>query len=349
MVQFLVEAAAKLDPGQPLALIFQSGVSTSPIITDISGRGLGLAIVREKVESLGGVVSVDTHGQEGATFRGVMVRVDEHLFLLPTVNVQRALLVNRQEIKTVENHQALRLDEEIISLIGLGDCLGIPTRANGQRPSTSSPSGDGDAKQVPVLVVASADRRMAFQVDEVLDEQQVLLKGLGRQLSRVRNIAGASVLGTGRVVPVLNVSDLMVSALRPGARDASTMEREPAKTGRILVVEDSITARTLIKNILETAGYQVSTAVDGMDAFTQVRSEEFDLVVSDVDMPRMNGFELTTKIRADRKLGELPIVLVTALDSREDRERGIEVGADAYIVKSSFDQSNLLEVIRKLF
>ena len=113
-------------------------------------------------------------------------------------------------------------------------------------------------------------------------------------------------------------------------------------------MEDSITSRTLIKNILEMAGYRATTAVDGVDAFTQVRSGEFDMVVSDVDMPRMSGFELTAKIRADKKLGELPVVLVTALESREDRERGIEVGANAYIVKSSFDQSNLLEVIRRL-
>ncbi len=105
---------------------------------------------------------------------------------------------------------------------------------------------------------------------------------------------------------------------------------------------------SLLKNILETGGYQVTTAVDGVDAFTQLRSGEFDLLVSDVDMPRMSGFELTTKIRGDKKLGELPVVLVTALESRQDRERGIDVGANAYIIKSSFDQSNLLEVIQRL-
>ena len=113
-------------------------------------------------------------------------------------------------------------------------------------------------------------------------------------------------------------------------------------------MEDSITSRMLLKNILESAGYQVKTAVDGIDAYTTLRTEEFNLVVSDVDMPRMNGFGLTAKIRSDRKLAELPVVLVTALESREDREHGIDVGADAYIVKSSFDQSNLLEVIRRL-
>ena len=113
-------------------------------------------------------------------------------------------------------------------------------------------------------------------------------------------------------------------------------------------MEDSITSRTFIKNILETAGYQVTTSVDGVDAFTKASTDDFDIVVSDVDMPRMNGFELTAKIKHDKKLSEVPVVLVTALGSREDRERGIEVGADAYIVKSSFDQTNLLEIIRKL-
>ena len=114
------------------------------------------------------------------------------------------------------------------------------------------------------------------------------------------------------------------------------------------MVEDSITARSLLKGILEVAGYKVATAVDGIDGLTQLRSGEFDIVVSDVDMPRMNGFDLTAKIRSDKKLADLPVVLVTALESREDRERGVDVGANAYIVKRSFEQSNLLEVVRRL-
>ncbi len=139
-----------------------------------------------------------------------------------------------------------------------------------------------------------------------------------------------------------------VKAAAAPARAAAPAEVVAAKRKAILVVEDSITARSLLKNILEAAGYEVMTAVDGVEAFTQLRSGDFDLVVSDVDMPRLNGFDLTAKIRGDKKLADLPVVLVTALESREDRERGIDVGANAYIVKSSFDQSNLLEVIRRL-
>jgi two-component system chemotaxis sensor kinase CheA len=353
------DAAGKLDPQEALSLIFQSGISTSPIITDISGRGLGLSIVREKVEKLGGVVSVESQPNVGttfrlllpmtlATFRGVLVRVDQHLFVLPTMNVERTLRVNQEEIKTVENQETIMLDGKILSAVRLADALELPIRKKGI--SAIKGVASAPVNQIPVVVVASAGKRIAFRVDEILDERQVLVKELGRQLKRVRNISGATVLGTGKVVPVINVSDLMKSAVRAVAAGTAAINEEeaPSKVGKILVVEDSITSRTLIKNILETAGYQVVTAVDGVDAFTQVLIGEFDLVVSDVDMPRMNGFELTAKIRADKKLSELPVVLVTALESREDRERGIEVGADAYIIKSSFDQSNLLDVIYKL-
>ncbi len=353
------EKAAELDHREALQLIFLSGLSTSPLITDLSGRGLGMAIVRQHVEKLGGELFVDSKKQEGtsfrlrlpmtlATFRGILVRVGEQQFLLPTVNTLRVFRVSPEEVKTVENQKTIRMEGEVLSLVNLGACLGIPERGGISSPQIDGSGQEEQADYMPVLVLASSGRRIAFGVDQVLDEQQVLLKSLGRQLVRVRNIAGAAVLGSGRVTLVLNPSDLMASALRVKQGPEAPAEKEAPETRRILVADDSITARTLIKNILQTVGYQVTTAVDGMDALTHARSEEFDLVVSDVDMPRMNGFEFTAKLRADPKLAELPVVLVTALGSREDRERGIETGANAYIVKSSFDQSNLLDVIRKL-
>ena len=185
----------------------------------------------------------------------------------------------------------------------------------------------------------------------MLDEQEVLVKPLRKPLARVRNVTGATVLGSGLVAPILNVPDLLKSARKAGGAvtgvtAGTKLEETEAKA--ILVVEDSITSRMLLKGILESAGYQVKTAVDGAEAFTMLRSEHFDVVVSDVQMPRMNGFDLTAKIRADKKLAELPVVLVTALEAREDRERGIDAGANAYLVKSSFDQSNLIEAVRRL-
>jgi two-component system, chemotaxis family, sensor kinase CheA len=185
-------------------------------------------------------------------------------------------------------------------------------------------------------------------VDEVVDEQQVLVKSLGKLLRRVKNISGATILGSGEVVPVIHIPDLIKSALLSAGKTRVHISPEKGTSRKILVADDSITSRTLIKNILETAGYSVTTAIDGTDAFTRARSNDFDLIVSDVDMPRMNGFELIMKIRNDKRLCKLPVVLVTALESYEDRERGIEVGADAYIVKSNFDQAGLLEIIKKL-
>jgi two-component system chemotaxis sensor kinase CheA len=184
----------------------------------------------------------------------------------------------------------------------------------------------------------------------VIDEREVLVKRLRKPLGRVRNIAGATVLGSGEVAPILSVTDLLKSAKHAGnvARVDSAETENTAVQRRVLIAEDSITSRMLLKGILESAGYDVQTAVDGIDAFTTLRTERFDIVVSDVEMPRMNGFDLTAKIRADDALSELPVVLVTALESREDRERGIDVGANAYLVKSSLDQSNLLEAVRRL-
>ncbi|MBI2987614.1 MAG: response regulator [Deltaproteobacteria bacterium] len=347
------QEAESLSDSEALSLAFRSGVSTSPMITDLSGRGLGLAIAREKAEKLGGAIAVESNLGVGttfqmvlpltmATFRGIPVRVDEHLFVFPSTQVERVAQVEKEKIKTVENRETIELDGQTVSLAHLGDVLELPRK--------SPPQDSRDA--VLVALITQAEKRIAFLIDEVLNEQEVLVKSLGRQLSRVRNVAGATVLATRKLVPILNVFDLMKSAvtvsgkaLRPGA---APLEKEKAKKTSVLVVEDSITARTLLKSILEAAGYDVKTAVDGVDGFTQLRSGEFDIVVSDIDMPRMSGLDLTAKIRSDKKFADLPVVLVTALESREDRERGIDVGANAYIVKSSFDQSNLLEVIQRL-
>jgi two-component system chemotaxis sensor kinase CheA len=345
------EEAEELDERGILPLIYQSGISTSPIITDISGRGLGLAIVQEKIGRLNGTVMVETTRDVGttlrisipvtlATFRGIIVRISEGFFVLPTTNVERAIRIKKEDIKTVENRETIQLDGNVLSFVALADILEMP------REDRAGDTSDG----LPVVIITSAGKRIAFLVDEIVDEQEVLMKGLGIQLSRVRNILGASVLSTGRAVPVLNASDLVKSAVKISAVPAKVSTpkiTEPEKRS-ILVVEDSITARTLLKNILETAGYKVMTAVDGVEAVTALKTESFDLVVSDVDMPRMNGFDLTARIRGDKMLSELPVVLVTALETREHRERGIEVGANAYIVKSSFDQSNLLEIVRRL-
>jgi len=345
--------AAALSDEAACALIFHSGVSTSAVLTEISGRGLGMAIVREKVGKLGGQIAIETKPGAGtsfrivlpltlATFNGILVRAGGQTFVIPTFSVERIARVRRAEIKTVENRETISHDGHAVALAWLADILELPRR----EPPAPPPF-------VEVLILGTAKQRVAFAVETVLHEQEVLVKKLGRPLVRVRNIAGATVLGTGTPVLILNVADLLKTAVRFSAGGAPRPALDAAaqtekRTRRVLVADDSVTSRMLLKNILESAGYHVTTAIDGVEALTAVRAGNFDLVVSDVDMPRMDGFELTAKIRAEKKSAELPVVLVSALGSREHQERGIDAGANAYIVKSSFDQSDLLEVIGRL-
>jgi two-component system chemotaxis sensor kinase CheA len=347
-------AADSSDPlteSAALALVFEADVSTSPMITQVSGRGLGLAIVREKAEKLGGRIAIESRRGSGttlrltlpltlATFRGVLIEAAQRLFIVPTAQIERVTRFRSQEVQTVEGRRTLALNGRAVALADLAVVLQLPTVAR---------RADA-AEATPVLILGAGEQRVAFAVDAVLDEREVLVKRMTKPLSRVRNIAGATVLGSGELAPILSVPDLLKSARTAAAtlRTPAPLQPSTMQAKRVLVVEDSITSRMLLKGILESAGYDVKTAVDGIEAFTALRAEHFDLVVSDVEMPRMDGFDLTARMRADRSLAEVPVVLVTALESREDRERGIDVGANAYLVKSSLDQSNLLEAVRRL-
>jgi two-component system chemotaxis sensor kinase CheA len=275
-----------------------------------------------------------------ATSRGILVQLNEKLFVVPVTYVKRVLRVKSEIVKTVENKATITLEGEVLSFVSLADLLEMPVSETNDKETHFN-----------VVVLEVSGKNIACQVDEVLGEQEVLVKSLGKQLSRVRNIAGATILGSGKVVPMLNVHDLIRSSGQMTLTQPIVTEDDDIKIAQgksILVAEDSITSRMLIQNILESADYEVTTAVDGLDAYTTFKSGDFDLVVSDVEMPKMNGFELTQKIREDKQRAETPVVLVTSLQSSEDRKRGIDAGANAYIVKSNFDQSNLLEVIARL-
>lgn len=343
-------AVAALNEQDTQALIFQSGMTTSALLTEVSGRGLGLAIVRQKVSEIGGTIALQTALDVGTTFsmqlpltlatsRGILIRVDEQPFVLNTLSVEQVVRLAPSAIHTIENRACVRLADGPVPLIRLADVL--------EMPGQSMPSLDNG--KLSVVVLGAAEQRIAFVVDEIVGEQEVLVRSLGPQLTRVRNVVGASILGSGQVVPILNTSDLLRSAIVCAASVPPAIP--PPSVGApqrsILIAEDSITARTLLKSILEAAGYLVQTAVDGAEALATLKAGNFHLVVSDVEMPRMNGFDLTREMRSDPHLAALPVILVTALESREDRARGIEVGANAYIAKSSFAQSNLLDVIQR--
>jgi two-component system, chemotaxis family, sensor kinase CheA len=345
------EAAQRLTDEAAAALVFEADLSTSPMITQVSGRGLGLAIVREKAEKLGGRVAIEARKGAGtrirvtlpltlATFRGVVIHSGRRSFVVPTSQVERVARFKREDVRTVEGRDTITLDGRAVALASLADVLSLPPARPGEALPTAAPA----------LIIGSGEHRLAIEVDAVVDEREVLVKRFAKPLVRVRNIAGATVLGNGEVAPILDVTDLIRSARNVRRRERADAARaaDASPNRRVLVAEDSITSRMLIKGILESAGYEVKTAVDGIEAYTLLRSEKFDALVSDVEMPRLNGFDLTARVRADRTLADLPVLLVTALESREDRERGIDVGANAYLVKSNLDQSNLLDALRRL-
>ena len=340
----------EMDDAELLRLAFASGISTSQQVSTVSGRGLGLAIVDQKIRQLGGSVVVETQAGLGtlfrmhvpatlATARGILAQVSDWLFVVPVVGVDRVVRVRRTDVSMIENRETIQVEGRTLPLVRMNEVLDLPLKP--QRVTSD---------HIQALVLGSGEGRIAFTVDRVVDEQEVLVKTLGPQLLRVRNIAGVTVIGSGKVVPILNVVDLLQSSVAKPARGRRPSADAGSDAARkaVLIVEDSITSRMLLKNVLEAAGYYVRPTVDGVDALAALREEEFDLVVSDIEMPRMDGFELTKKIRSDTQLARIPVLLVTALESQEDKERGLEAGADAYLPKSSFTQGTLLKTARSL-
>jgi two-component system chemotaxis sensor kinase CheA len=337
---------------QVMALVFRPGFSTKGIITDLSGRGVGLDVVYNSIERLKGSIALSSEAELGscfsitlpvslATSQALVIRLNEQVFALPLTAVDIVTEVGLEDVMSVESREAILVDELPTALVRLHEILGLSA------DSLQLTNGE----KAPVVVIGSAEERVALVVNEVVGEKEIVVKGLGSQLRRVRNFSGATILGDGSVVLILNAFDLIKSSQRVrGMWVTGEKQREAASARKqqILVADDSVTTRVLEKSILEGSGYKVTVAVDGMDALEKVREGSFDLVVSDVEMPRMNGFELTQKLRGEERFRELPIILVTSLDSEEDKRKGIEAGADAYITKGAFEQGNLLATIRQL-
>lgn len=331
--------------------LFESGFSTRRVATNISGRGVGLDIVRTSVERLGGTVNLRWQRGAGTTFtievpvsvatlRALLVRVGNQMLAIPTTFLERLMRVPRENVRLVEGRSMLTLGGEAVPLTSLARLLGPPLVDPLPGP------------QLNVLLLAVAGRRLALAVDELCEEREVAVRPLEHAGDEAAaRYSGAALLDGTRIALVVNASGLVGSSGLAG-RDASmgfaTETIAPARPWHILVVDDSITTRTLEESVLSAAGYKVTTAVDGVDALRLVQDGGVDLVVSDVEMPRLDGLGLTEQIRAMPAHAKLPVILVTSLDKPEERARGLEAGADAYIMKSSFDQDTLLGIVRQL-
>jgi two-component system, chemotaxis family, sensor kinase CheA len=328
--------------------VLAGGFSTRTEASEISGRGVGVDLVRSAVERIGGSVDVEWNVGGGtmfvlacpptpATIRALLVRVGPYLFAVPTAHVERIRRLKLELLRNVEGALMLPTPRGPITVHPLASLLGPPLEA---RPI------DGSA---PAVIVVSGSRRAALIVDETIAEDEIVVRPLDVGDRNVPFAAGAAVLPSGRIALVLGMGALLSGAARAGTTIAPVLaSRGDAPQTRILVADDSITTRTLERSVLEAAGYTVATAVDGEDAWRQLERDGADLLVADVEMPRMDGIALCRRIRASERLRELPVVLVTGLATDADRARGLEAGADAYIVKSSFDHASLLETVRQL-
>lgn len=335
---------------EKMNLIFASGVSSSEMITEISGRGLGMAIVAEKICNLGGSVTISSQERVGtsfnikipqtiATFRGLLIRCGSGKFLIPSIFIDKVIGVLDSDVITSGGRSTIIINREHIGLMDLGRSLGL----NNESIVESS--------MKPSLILNSNNKKMAFVVDEILEEVEGIVKPLGKQLINIHKITGVTMVGNGILIPVVNVSELIESTLGGESgriREASSVVGPVNKIQKILIVEDSITVRSMLKSIVENSGYETDVAIDGADAFEKLQRDTFDAVVTDIEMPNMNGFELTRKIRDDENLADLPVILVTTLESPKDMQKGLEAGANAYIVKGSFEKSNLTDTIRRL-
>ena len=328
-------------------LIFRAGFSTRTTTTDVSGRGVGMDVVRSVVERLGGTVRVQSEIGHGtaitlnlplslALLRVVLLEVGEELFALPTAAVRRILQVDTNEVGQLQQGPVAEIDGEPVPLTPLSTLLHVPA-------APPSP------KQT-VLVAEASDGRFGIVVEAVHEEQELVFKELRGPLRDQKTFTGAALLGNGDIVPILDVNALFDLASRgASATPLPVIERRaPATVRRVLVVDDSLVAGELQKNILLAAGYEAEIASDGVEALEVLRHKAWDLVIADVDMPRMTGFELAERLRADDELRDIPVIIVTSRDSLDDRRRGFEVGADAYVLKREFDQTQLLDTVRRL-
>lgn len=344
------EMAARMADAEVLEFLFLPGFSTAGQVTEVSGRGVGLDVVLDTVRKVGGSVHITTQLGEGTTFhlllpitlsvlRAVLVEIAGEPYAFPHNRIDRLLRVPRGEVRSLEHRQFVAVDGRNVGLVLAAQLLDLPSEP---------PAGD----DLPVLLMSDATGSYGLIVGAFLGEQDLVVRPLDPRLGKVPNVSAAAILDDGAPVLIADVEDLIRSTdqyIQSGSlRRCDRAATGPAARKRVLVVDDSITVREVQRQILRTHGYDVEVAVDGQDGWNKVRAERFDLVISDIDMPRMNGLEFVRRIRDDHGMKDLPVVIVSYKDRDEDRLRGLEVGANSYLTKSSFHDHTFLDAVAAL-
>jgi len=344
------ELVARMSDRELTDFLFLPGFSTAKAVTDLSGRGVGLDVVQTTVHEVGGSVEVQTELGRGTTFRmrlpvtlsvlrAAIVSIGGEPYAMPLARMERIDRLDHDALEHVEGRLAARVNDEVIGLVRGDELLGVP--------------GDAQSGALAVVSLRTRQRTLGVIVDGFLGEEDVVVQPLDERLGTVPHVSSASVRQSGELVLILDADAMAIDAARrldEGTLRGAAAGSEDARSRRhrVLVVEDSLTVREVERQMLTRAGYMVDVAVDGLDGWNALQRERYDLVLSDVDMPRMNGLELVRRIRADRKLASVPVVMVSYKDREEDRLAGLEAGATAYLTKGAFHDRTLLDTVADL-
>ena len=340
--------AAELSEAELLEFLFLPGFSTREAVTEISGRGVGLDVVHSTVQQMRGVARATTEYGKGTCFhlqlpitlsivRVLLVEICQEPYAIPLARIDRTMKLDTSRIESLENRQYFTIENQHVGIVFAGQVIGC-----NNTPEASD--------ELSVVVLGERLNRSGLVVDRFIGERSLVVHTLDPRLGKVQDISAASVLEDGNPCLIIDVDDMLrsIDILIAGGRldrirDSETTVAHSGK--RILVVDDSITVREVERNMLATRGYQVDVAVDGMDGWNAVRTSDYDLVISDIDMPRMNGFEFVRLIKQDEGLYNMPVMIVSYKDREEDRQRGLEAGADYYLTKGSFHDETLIDAV----
>lgn len=346
------EVAAKLTDNELMEFLFLSGFSLSKQVSELSGRGVGLDIAKSMAQEVGGTVRAASQPGLGTSFhfqlpltlsvvRTLLVEISGETYAFPLARIDQIVNVKKSEIAAIETRQYFTIDKKNIGLIPAYQVLNLP-------PPTSIPD------PLWVLIISDPSDTYGLVVDRCLGEQELVVRPLDARLGKVQDISAAALMGDGSLVLIVDVSDLVrsvnnllnTSRLAKVGAEAIVQGFAPQRqVKRVLVVDDSITVREVERKLLQNRGYIVEVAVDGMEGWNAVRSQPYDLVISDIDMPRMNGIELIKQIKSHSRLNSVPVIVVSYRDREEDRIQGLEAGADYYLTKSSFHDDTLIEAV----
>jgi two-component system sensor histidine kinase and response regulator WspE len=332
-----------------LEFLFLPDFSTRDEVTEISGRGVGLDVVREMVRDLSGTVSVETASGKGTKFilqlpltlsviSALLVNIADEPYAFPLLKVDRILRVPAEDIEIIDGRQFVHYGTENIGLVSCAQILGfdVPTI---------------EREELTIVVISDRLDRYGVVVDEFIGQRQLSVQALDARLGKIPDVSSTALMEDGSPLFVLDVDDLVrsidhiVQGGRVGNVYQAAQDKIESNRKRILVVDDSLTIREVERDLLESNGYHVDVAVDGMDGWNAVRTSEYDLVITDIDMPRMDGIELVDAIKRDLHLTSLPVMIVSYKDRSEDRQRGLEAGADYYLTKGSFQDETLIEAV----